>query len=226
MTADGYTWLNVNYENDIDGWSADVFLEKLDDKKVRTKEDNIRVRKEVKIEKWCESHYNKESYALDLIDKKDRGKEKVNTYGKEVIAADSGVVYQKKMFKIDYNGSYGTHIILKHDNSVYYVYAHLSEFSKTISNKKVGDVVKKGESIGLIGYTGIVKPNNKLGSHLHFVVYREILDNEDRKACKERGHYSSQEIEKCAVLAEPLSGCVNIEEGDILQNSLLRLVMF
>lgn len=55
---------------------------------------------------------------------------------------------------------YGGYIILKHDNGTYTAYAHMS---KTFVRQ--GQKVEKGESIGIIGTTGI-----STGVHLHFEI--------------------------------------------------------
>lgn len=78
--------------------------------------------------------------------------------GTPVIAAGDGVVYA-----VGDNGrtQYGKYIMIKHDNSLATLYAHLS--------KQVvfaGDTVKVGQIIGYAGRTGYVT-----GPHLHFGVY-------------------------------------------------------
>ena len=78
-----------------------------------------------------------------------------NATGTDVVAADGGVVTRVGMA-----GSYGTLIIIDHQNGTSTRYAHLSAYSV-----KVGDVVQKGQSIGKIGSTG-----RSTGPHLHFEV--------------------------------------------------------
>lgn len=56
---------------------------------------------------------------------------------------------------------YGKHIVIKHDNNLATLYAHLSR--QVVA---VGDTVKKGDIIGYSGNTGY-----STGAHLHFTVY-------------------------------------------------------
>lgn len=67
--------------------------------------------------------------------------------GQVVVAADNA-------------GSYGTHVIIKHADGKYSLYAHFS--SRAVS---VGDTVTAGEVIGAVGATG-----NVTGPHLHFEI--------------------------------------------------------
>lgn len=60
----------------------------------------------------------------------------------------------------DNAGSYGTHVIIKHADGKYSLYAHFS--SRAVS---VGDTVTAGEVIGAVGATG-----NVTGPHLHFEI--------------------------------------------------------
>jgi murein DD-endopeptidase MepM/ murein hydrolase activator NlpD/HEPN domain-containing protein len=82
----------------------------------------------------------------------------IDIIGKSTImAADNGVVefagYKK--------GGLGNAVIIDHKNGFKTVYAHL----KSIKVKK-GQVVEKGEAIGIMGSTG-----NSTGVHLHFEIY-------------------------------------------------------
>ena len=80
-------------------------------------------------------------------------------------------------FKNNLNyGDYGPTIIVKHtinDFSFYTLYGHLSV--ESLSNIKVGDNVKQGESIGTLGS---VEVNGDYPPHLHFQI---ILNIEDYK---------------------------------------------
>ncbi len=74
--------------------------------------------------------------------------------GTHVFASADGIV--------DFIGTqngYGKIIIIKHHNGISTYYAHLSGFSEL----KLGQVVKQGELIGLVGMTG-----SATGPHLHY----------------------------------------------------------
>lgn len=74
--------------------------------------------------------------------------------GSDVFTIHDGVVSL-----VDYEGGgYGKYIIVKHDNGVESLYAHLSKVTV-----KVGDSVNTGTVIGQIGLTG-----RTTGAHLHF----------------------------------------------------------
>jgi len=66
--------------------------------------------------------------------------------------------------KKKYGGSYGKYIVIKHDNNLSTLYAHLS-----LQVVKVGDIVNRGQLIGYTGNTGY-----STGHHLHFTVYANI----------------------------------------------------
>jgi len=75
--------------------------------------------------------------------------------GVEVKAADSGEVVHAAVW-----GGYGKAIIIDHGNNTSTVYGHLS---RIIVSK--GQVVYKGDKIGLVGSTG-----RSTGPHLHFEI--------------------------------------------------------
>src|SRR5690606_28305745 len=75
---------------------------------------------------------------------------------RNILVADTG----KVSFAGTKNG-YGKTVIIDHQNGDETLYAHLSEISV-----KVGDVVEKGEKIGVMGSTG-----RSTGVHLHFEVH-------------------------------------------------------
>jgi murein DD-endopeptidase MepM/ murein hydrolase activator NlpD len=75
--------------------------------------------------------------------------------GTQIAAAASGVVT-----KVGWNGGYGLEIEIFHGNGISTVYAHCS---KVLLN--VGDEVKKGQVIALVGMTGIATD-----PHLHYEV--------------------------------------------------------
>ncbi|MCR4334132.1 MAG: peptidoglycan DD-metalloendopeptidase family protein [Patescibacteria group bacterium] len=62
--------------------------------------------------------------------------------------------------------SYGRWILVKHNNGLSTVYAHLS--SQLVS---AGQEVKTGDIIAYSGYSGYVLPPGPSGAHLHFSVY-------------------------------------------------------
>jgi len=85
--------------------------------------------------------------------------------GTPIFAAEDGEV-----IATDYNDKgtarwqkfqYGRYILIKHENNLATLYAHLSK-----QLVKKGDVVKRGQLIGYAGNTGYVT-----GPHLHFAVY-------------------------------------------------------
>lgn len=73
-----------------------------------------------------------------------------------VPAANNGIVVWA-----DDLGIYGNAIVIDHGQGVFSLYAHLSSFKV-----KKGDMVQKGQDIGLTGYTGLAG-----GDHLHFGTY-------------------------------------------------------
>jgi murein DD-endopeptidase MepM/ murein hydrolase activator NlpD len=96
--------------------------------------------KRVMNEKWTSVHRG-----MDI-----RGKE-----GEQVRASNSGkVVLSEELF---YGGNT---LVLDHGQGIFSVYMHLSGF-----NVKSGDIVSKGDAIGLVGSSG-----RSTGPHLHFGV--------------------------------------------------------
>jgi murein DD-endopeptidase MepM/ murein hydrolase activator NlpD len=75
--------------------------------------------------------------------------------GEDVHAAFEGLVRIAH-----YDGDYGKVVVIRHNNGLETLYAHLSKF-----NVKEGDWVQAGDVIGLGGNTG-----RSTGSHLHFEV--------------------------------------------------------
>jgi len=74
---------------------------------------------------------------------------------KSILAADNG-----KVSETGKASDYGNYIIIDHKNGYETLYAHLSKISV-----KEGDIVEKGDKIGVMGSTG-----RSTGVHLHFEV--------------------------------------------------------
>ncbi len=79
-----------------------------------------------------------------------------NSPNTPIYAADSGVV----IVSMDTDHGYGRYIIIDHQNGMHTLYGHLNT-----RLAEVGQVVGKGELIGLMGSTGY-----STGTHLHFEV--------------------------------------------------------
>lgn len=84
--------------------------------------------------------------------------------GTPVYAVDAGTVLTAGWS----DNGYGYHIVIDHGIDYITLYAHLREYFV-----KSGDIVKKGDIIGLVGSTG-----NSTGPHLHFEVrdYGYLID--------------------------------------------------
>lgn len=81
--------------------------------------------------------------------------------GTRVKAAATGIVLESRR-----HGGYGNCIIIAHNKKYKTRYAHLNT-----RKVRVGQKVKKGEVIGTVGDTGLIRKSGKDGSHLHFEVY-------------------------------------------------------
>jgi len=82
--------------------------------------------------------------------------------GTPIAAANDGtVIAVGNQDKYCYKAAYGKFIVIRHDNYLTTLYAHLS-----LQSVNVGDIVKRGEIIGYTGNTGYTT-----GPHLHFTVY-------------------------------------------------------
>ncbi len=82
----------------------------------------------------------------------------IDMIGRSAIkAADNGVIEQVIYSK----SGLGNHVVINHKNGYKTVYGHM----KSISVKK-GQVVEKGEAIGVMGNTG-----HSTGTHLHFEIH-------------------------------------------------------
>lgn len=71
------------------------------------------------------------------------------------------------------NFKFYNHIVIKHKNGEYTEYGHLKQDG---SDKKIGDIVKKGDKIALSGNTGWSSE-----PHIHFAVFKltNMLDDFD-----------------------------------------------
>lgn len=81
--------------------------------------------------------------------------------GTPVKAAATGIVLESY-----WNNGYGNCIIVAHNKKYKTRYAHLDK-----RLVRVGQKVKRGEVIGKVGDTGLVRKSGKDASHLHFEVY-------------------------------------------------------
>jgi len=78
-------------------------------------------------------------------------------YGSPIYASNNGtVIVSAKHY------SYGHYIVINHNNGYYTLYAHMSK-----RKKQVGDIVERGDVIGLVGQSG-----SATGPHLHFEVWK------------------------------------------------------
>ncbi len=104
---------------------------------------------------WPVSGYRITSYQGERWGRMHKG---IDIIGKSsIMAADTGVVVSAGYNK----GGLGNAVTIDHKNGFKTVYGHL----KSIKVKK-GQIVEKGETIGIMGSTG-----NSTGVHLHFEVY-------------------------------------------------------
>ena len=108
----------------------------------------------------------------------------INVRGKSVVAVKDGYVLISKatpgsVKNYDANGkyvgsygSYGEYVLIMHNDGTQTLYAHMKPGSRTV---KVGDSVKQGQVIGIVGNTGNIRPrptssNPYAGTHLHWEV--------------------------------------------------------
>jgi len=82
--------------------------------------------------------------------------------GMPILAADDGeVIALGNQDRYCYRAAYGKYIVIRHNNYLTTLYAHLS-----LQSVQTGDIVKRGEIIGYTGNSGF-----STGPHLHFTVY-------------------------------------------------------
>lgn len=77
--------------------------------------------------------------------------------GTKIVAANSGTIVKRA-----YNSGYGNYIVIDHGGGQATLYAHQSKFA---ANLKEGSTVKRGDTIGYVGTTGV-----STGNHLHFEI--------------------------------------------------------
>lgn len=107
--------------------------------------------KKITISRGFSDQGNRAHFGLDLT----------GPYGTPILAAHSGtVVYAGSKFR-----GFGKMVIIEYDSNWASLYAHLSKF-----RVKMGQVVKAGQSIGLMGRTGRAS-----GVHLHFELMNSQL---------------------------------------------------
>jgi murein DD-endopeptidase MepM/ murein hydrolase activator NlpD len=108
------------------------------------------------------------------------GVDVANNMGTTIQSIGDGKVVRKgeradNCVGITCNGGFGNFVLIQHDlpsnQKVYSLYAHMQR----VSAKSLGDSVKKGEEIGLMGCTGYTLPY-PCGVHLHFMIYSESYE--------------------------------------------------
>ena len=108
-------------------------------------------------------------HGIDLVPKPFKGNE-------EILAFEDGVV--TSLQKVGKQYGTGCYVRIKHDKDIYTLYYHLK--SETIC-VNVGDKVKKGQKLGIIGTTG-----QSTGVHLHLAVASCNLYGPN---CESLGHF-------------------------------------
>lgn len=127
----------------------------------------LNLRKQVKINMFkllalCMQPCIAQGCARDFIGVSEEGTLDNSLEGTEIVAMNDGVV----VHVLDqYEGptaaeAAGNHVIVKHGEHCYALYAHMQRGSIRI---QVGDKVAQGQTLGLVGNTG-----NSTASHLHF----------------------------------------------------------
>jgi murein DD-endopeptidase MepM/ murein hydrolase activator NlpD len=95
------------------------------------------------------------------VDKMHAGIDFPAPLGTPVLATATGKV--SKLVESEENSSYGTHILLVHDEIYCTLYAHLSQTAVSID-----EIVEEGDTIGYVGSTG-----RSTNPHLHYEVIRD-----------------------------------------------------
>ena len=91
--------------------------------------------------------------------------------GMNILAADGGTVKTVKNLFF----SYGSHVIIDHENGYTTLYAHMQKGSIVV---KAGDKIAKGQLIGKLGSTG-----NSTGPHLHIELRKDNSHNNTLNPC-------------------------------------------
>lgn len=106
---------------------------------------------------WMSSRYGRRTDPFNGKIAWHSGVDFAGKMGSDIIAVASGVVVESS-----FKGGYGGKIIVNHGNGFKTLYAHSKE-----NLVKVGDIVKKGQVIALMGSTG-----RSTGPHVHFEVFK------------------------------------------------------
>jgi murein DD-endopeptidase MepM/ murein hydrolase activator NlpD len=96
--------------------------------------------------------------------------------GSEVKASADGKVvkvFNDDQLVLDNTVGWGMTVVIEHKNGIQTVYCNLGEDVKV----KVGDTVKKGDVIAVVGDTATCEPAAIEGSHLHFAVIKKSGDS-------------------------------------------------
>lgn len=99
-------------------------------------------------------------HPIDKTEKMHNGIDLSAPEGTPVVSTADGRVVKTEF--IEENKGYGRLLVIQHDETYSTMYAQLSAFKV-----KTGDVVKKGQVVGLVGSSGI-----STGSHLHYMLIK------------------------------------------------------
>ena len=94
----------------------------------------------------------------------------------EILAAASGsarYISLTDLNDVDYCYPCGNAVQIKHPQGYQTRYYHLSDASEKLRSGQEVEV-EAGEVIGYVGYTGNVRPQGESGSHLHFMVIKDM----------------------------------------------------
>jgi len=101
------------------------------------------------------SAFGMRNHPIAKVTKAHQGVDIAASSGDPILAAASGVVEFS-----GYSSGYGYHVIIDHKNGYRTIYGHSSKLLV-----KKGELVKKGQTIALVGSTGV-----STGPHLHFEI--------------------------------------------------------